>query len=143
MKIFSNRFMTEQRYKEELDRIELENESLMRKQALKEARRTYRTPIVLPSTTKLILIYLFIMLNAVLVYALVAMWHFGDLTQLGVIITDIVSQVVAFIVYAAKSTKENTVGGITYQKAILQCNNTEETPDINISGEEKVTYPAA
>lgn len=150
MKIFNNRLIDEQRYKDELARIRLKNKSLMRKQALRKEREKYRTPIVMPSTTKLILIYLFVMLNVVLIYGLIAMWHFSDLTHLGVIITDILSQVIAFIVYAAKSTKENTIGGITYQKAMRQYNNldtfsrniikTEDTvkevPDINISGEE-------
>lgn len=42
---------------------------------------------------------------------------FGPLTML---ITAVVSEVIGFAIYAVKSTKENTVGGIVYDTAMLK-----------------------
>ncbi len=78
------------------------------------------------NTTKVITVYLFVLLNIILVYAMVAMWHFADLSYLGVLITDIGGQVVTFLIYAMKSKAENTEGGITYEMAMRGLKNSEE-----------------
>ena len=69
---------------------------------------------------KVITVYLFILLNVLLVYAMVSMWHFSDLTHLGVIITDIAAQVVTFLIYSHHSTAQNTSGGIVFETAMEQ-----------------------
>ena len=71
-------------------------------------------------THKLITFYLFALLNVILIFARVAMWHFGDLTNLGVIITDIAAQVLTFLIYSHHSTAQNTTGGIIYDVAMEQ-----------------------
>lgn len=108
--------MTEEKFKKKLNRIEQKNASDEMRETLKNARHSKK--LVFPSTTKLIMIYLFIILNAVLVYCLIAMWHFGNLTHLGTLITDVISQVIVFLVYCVKSAKENTKGGIVYETAM-------------------------
>ena len=54
-------------------------------------------------TSKLIAIYLFILLNAVIIYAMIAMWQFADLTYLGVLISDIAAQVLIYAIYCLKA----------------------------------------
>lgn len=71
-------------------------------------------------THKLITFYLFVLLNVILIYALIAMWYFGDLTHLGVVVTDIAAQVITFFIYSHHSTAQNTVGGIVYDKAMYE-----------------------
>jgi len=71
-------------------------------------------------THKLITAYLFILLNVILIYAMIAMWNFADLTHLGVIITDIVAQILTFFIYSRHSTAQNTVGGIVYDTAMFE-----------------------
>ena len=111
--------MSEKRYQQKLEKIRKENESIQRIQQLKDERKKYRTSITdRISTTKLVMVYLFVLLNVILIFAMVAMWHFADLSYLGVLITDIAAQIITFIIYAMKSTKENTVGGITYDLAM-------------------------
>lgn len=113
------RNMSEKRYQQKLEKIRKENESIQRIQQLKDERKKYRTSITdRISTTKLVMVYLFVLLNVILIFAMVAMWHFADLSYLGVLITDIAAQIITFIIYAMKSTKENTVGGITYDLAM-------------------------
>ena len=55
------------------------------------------------TTTKLLSFYLFAIFNVVLIYALVAMWHFEDLSYLGVIISDIVGQILVFGIYCIRA----------------------------------------
>lgn len=128
------KYITQSKFENELAKIRVRNKSYERKKLLKAEKNKYRNKIKLPSTTKLVMTYLFILLNTVLIYAMVAMWHFSDLSYLGVLITDIAAQLITFFIYTVKSTKENTVGGITYDLAMKQSNidmtdMTQETTD--------------
>lgn len=54
-------------------------------------------------TTKLIVAYLLFLLNGIVIYSCVAMWHFKDITYLEALITDIAAQVLVFGIYAIKA----------------------------------------
>ena len=110
-------YMSEKEFREEMRKARLKNESIARKQELQKIKNAYK-PNKKRSTTKLIAIYLFVLLNVVLGFSMYMMYHLSDLTYLGVLITDIVAQVITFLIYVVKSTKENTQGGITYETAI-------------------------
>lgn len=56
-------------------------------------------------TSKLIALYLFVLLNAIVIYAMVAMWRFGDLSYLGVLITDLAAQILTYGIYCLKAYK--------------------------------------
>lgn len=71
-------------------------------------------------------LYLFVVLNIVLGFAMVSMWHFADLTYLGVLISDVAAQVMTYFVYTKKATAENTVGGITYETALQSLKSVDE-----------------
>ena len=85
----------------------LEEKRFLRKKKLemKEIKMSYRHKIGL-TTTKLLSYYLFIIFNVVLGYALIAMWHFADLSYLGVIITDILGQLLIYAIYAIRAFKD-------------------------------------
>jgi hypothetical protein len=120
--------MSEKKYQQKLEKIQKNNESLKRIQLLKDERNKYRTSIIKKvSTTKLVMLYLFLLLNVILIFAMVAMWHFADLSYLGVLVTDIAAQIITFFIYAVKSTKENTVGGITYDLAMMDADSVDES----------------
>ena len=53
------------------------------------------------------------------------MYNFRDLTYLGVLITDIAAQVLIYLIYTVKATRENTIGGITYDLAMRDKANEE------------------
>lgn len=63
-----------------------------------------------------------IFINCTLIeaYSMVAMWRFADLSPLYSLIGAVVGESIAYISYCAKSGKENTKGGITYELAISQ-----------------------
>lgn len=56
-------------------------------------------------TSKLFAVYLMGIFNVILVYAMVAMWHFSDLACLGTLVGDIAAQVLTYKIYCDKAYK--------------------------------------
>lgn len=119
------RYISEKEYSAKLKRIEIDNRQHELRQKLKTEQNKYKHKFKLPSTSKLIAAYLFIVLNIVLTFSMVAMWTFQDLTYLGVLVTDVAAQVLTYFIYTLKAKAENTVGGITYDMALK---NDDTTP---------------
>lgn len=117
------RYMTKALFEKQMERIKAKNKSLEYQKLLKEEKRKYGFHLKKPTTNKLMAFYLFVILNVIVVYALIAMWHFGDLSYLGALITDIAGQVIVYYIYAKKATIENSKGGITYEMAMLEKQN--------------------
>ena len=94
--------MTDAQYYRKLRKIKERNKQAQRINELKQERAKYETPKK-KETSKMIAIYLFLLLNVIVVYALVAMWHFSDLSYLGVLISDIAAQVLVYAIYCLKA----------------------------------------
>jgi len=94
--------MTDARYYRKLRKIRERNKQAQRINELKQERAKYETPKK-KETSKMIAIYLFLLLNVIVAYALVAMWHFSDLSYLGVLISDIAAQVLVYAIYCLKA----------------------------------------
>ena len=112
------RYMSKTEYESRMKRARAKSITVWRKQELKKEINKYKIKPKLPTWSKMLAVYLFAILNVVLCYAMIAMWHFSDLSYLGVLITDIAGQVLIYFIYAKKSIVENTVGGITYDMAM-------------------------
>lgn len=93
------------KYSEYIKHIEEENFLRRKKMEIKKLKKENRKKLGL-TTTKLLSYYLFIIFNAVLIYAMIAMWHFADLTYLGVIISDIIGQILVYGIYAIRAFKD-------------------------------------
>lgn len=117
------RYISEKEYKSRMKQIKNQNISRERMLSLKVEKNKYKFKPKLPSTSKLMAAYLFIILNVVLVYAMVTMYIFHDLTYLGVLITDVAAQVLTYFIYTRKAAIENTAGGITYDMAMKNIEN--------------------
>lgn len=61
--------------------------------------------------------FIFMIGNCVVIeiYALIAMFYFGDLSSLTALIAAVVGECTSFLLYEYKSMKENTASGITYE----------------------------
>ena len=103
----SKEYKQELKHKAKLKRIEERGERKLRKRELKAKRDSYKEPKKKIQMTKIITWYLFVLLNAVLIYSMTVMYMFRDLSYLGVLITDIAAQVITFMIYACKSYKES------------------------------------
>lgn len=95
--------MTYEKYLQKVDRIALRNKRRAMRQSLRQKRQHGKTPRKKIETNKLIAIYLFALLNAIVIYSMVAMWKLGDLSYLGALISDIAAQVVIYAIYCAKA----------------------------------------
>lgn len=82
-------------------KIERHNIDIQQKQELRNLRLCVSHKHL--ETNKLIAIYLFILFNVIIIYALVAMWKLGDLSYLGVLISDIAAQVLVYAIYCIKA----------------------------------------
>ena len=109
-----------------------EKEVIKYERAFREISRGGRSKI---STSKLVLAILIAILAVVMIfagYATVAMLNVVALTGLGfdftplvALISAVAGEVVVTLGYFAKSTKENQIGGITYDMAMNQSLNDE------------------
>ncbi len=114
------KYLSDREYNSQMRQIKIKNTQKKRMRELKEEKNKFKKKIKFPSTSKLMAFYLFFLLNIVTVFAMVAMWVFKDLTYLGVLITDLASQILVYLIYSIKSARENSKGGITYDLALMQ-----------------------
>lgn len=91
-------------YQQEMEKIKRHNEQIEWRNNLKHEKNKFKKKAHI-ETSKIIAIYLFILLNAIVIYAMVAMWKFADLTYLGVLITDIAAQILIYGIYCLKAYK--------------------------------------
>ena len=94
--------MTKQEFEKEMSRLKRLNTQEEYHNKLKAEKYKYRRKL---ETSKLLAIYLFAVLNGIVIFAMVAMWHFKDLTYLGVLITDIAAQILIYGIYCLKAYK--------------------------------------
>lgn len=127
------KYLSQREYERKLKEVQRENESIDRYNKLKKEKRKVSIDIKKPTTDKLIAIYLFIILNVILVYSMISMWNFADLSCLGVLVTDIAGQVITYYIYAKKATAQNTKGGITYDMAMLKHGLSDVNNDVGTS----------
>lgn len=106
------------RHRRKLWRVRRAAERRRCRDELRAERAKYRKPRKPPTTSKLALAYIFLCGTVVQVYSMFAMWHFGDLSAMASLIGATVGEAIAYCAYAAKSTRENTTGGITYEMAM-------------------------
>ncbi len=112
-------------------RWQREKEVLEKKYKLKQEKREFKKQF-LPkiSTSKLLILFLFINCTIIELFTGFVTLKSLDLTTLTManpdftplvaLIGAVVSEVVGYAVYALKSAKENTAGGITYEAAMRQ-----------------------
>lgn len=94
--------LSKENYEKKLENIKKHNEQIALRRKLREQKQSaLRLPKV--ETSKVLAVYLFLLLNAVIIYAMVAMWRFADLTYLGVLISDIAAQVLIYAIYCLKA----------------------------------------
>lgn len=98
------KYLSDKDYHEELERIKKHNQQLEYRNDLKKEKQRYSNKFKI-ETSKLIAIYLFFLFNAIVIYAMISMWHFMDLSCLNLLISDIAGQVIIYAIYCLKAYK--------------------------------------
>ena len=115
----------------------IDKDLIERKQALMHDKAaTYKKTFKKPSTTKLLIMFLFgsctlieLFTGWVTVQSLILAreaFITPDFTPLVTLIGAVVAEVFGFAVYSLKSAKENTAGGIVFEQAMYHMNNGDD-----------------
>lgn len=126
--------------KKQLRYWQIEKQILLKKQYLKEERKKLKNQFKPQhkklTTSKFLMLFLFISCSIIELSTILLTFKSMDLGQVDFsavqsLITAVVAQVVGFAIYSLKSLKENTVGGVVYQTAIIQAQNKQNNNDNN------------
>lgn len=96
-------------------------------------RKVYKRHRKRITTSKLAMWFILINCVAIELYSMAAMWHFGDLSALYALLGAVVGQSLTYISYNNKSCRENSRGGITYETAMsepIDTDNSESNDDV-------------
>jgi hypothetical protein len=127
-------YMTKSQYDSKLAKLQKKNESIERRRRLREERMKYWPKFIMPSTSKIVLIVAAILCVEILFFCQWMIVKTGDSNALYAMVGVVVSLATIVLGYFVKSTKENTVGGITFETAMAAQNmptqNTNETTEM-------------
>lgn len=133
--------MSDKEFKAKMKEIQRENEGIEKKKALREERMKYLPKIKLPSTSKIVLLVVFILCIQIVLYCENVMTVSGNYSALYVLIGAPVSLVPVVLSYYWKSKAENTKDGIVFEKAMIKENasNVASSSSSNIVGDESTS----
>lgn len=115
--------MTQQQFQTELEKIQRRNETIEYRRRLREERWKYIPKFTMPATTKIVLTVFSIICIETVFFCQYMIVKTGDTNSLYGLITAIFAFMGGLLGYFVKSTKEKTVGGITYETAMAGINN--------------------
>ena len=132
-------FLNEKKIEKQIKEWEQQKPLLIAKQDLKEDIQETKDRKKPPkaqrkrlTTSKFLMLFLFVSCSAIEIFTMYAIikgmnMGFGvDFTPLTMLITAVVAQVIGYAIYSLKSMRENTKGGIVFEKAMLQQQDEEE-----------------
>lgn len=122
------RYMSEDEFNLRLKKIQNKNITKERRAKLNEEKRKYWPKLHLPSTSKLVLLVVFLLCIEIIAFCQYAMIVLGDTSAMYVLIGIPTTLVPIVLGYYNKSKAENSKDGITYEMAMLEKTN-ENTND--------------
>ena len=113
-------YMTKSQFDSKLAKVQKRNAGIEYRRRLREERMKYWPKFVLPSTSKIVLIVAAILCVEILFFCQWMIVKTGDTNALYAMVGVITALASIVIGYFVKSTRQNTVGGITYETAMAQ-----------------------
>lgn len=126
--------MTKQEYNEKLKQIKEHNKQIEMKRNLKEAK-VKRFQLKKPNTSKLIVFVVFLICLQILWFSEHMVNLTGDTSYMYALIGVPAALIPTILGYYAKASKENQVGGITYDTAMSNL-ETQEKPVYDIESDD-------
>ncbi len=127
--------MTKQEYNEKLKQIKEHNKQIEMKRNLKEAK-VKRFQLKKPNTSKLIVFVVFLICLQILWFSEHMVNLTGDTSYMYALIGVPAALIPTILGYYAKASKENQVGGITYDTAMSNL-ETQEKPVYDIESDDE------
>jgi len=122
-------YMTKNQYDSKLAKLQKRNEGIERRRRLREERMKYWPKFILPSTSKIVLIVSGLLCLEILIFCQYMIVVTGDTNALYAMVGALFTFMAVVLGYFVKSTKENTVGGITYQTAMTNMKQIEASTE--------------
>ena len=113
-------YMTKSQFDSKMAKAKRRNENIEYRRLLRDERMKYWPRVVLPATSKIVLIVAAILCVEILFFCQWMIVKTGDTNALYAMVGALVSFVPVIVSYFVKSTKENTKFGITYETAMAQ-----------------------
>ena len=124
-------YLSEKEYEARMRKLKQRNKSNERKRKLKEEKMKYFPKLKLPSTSKLILLGVILLCLQIVIFCEYTMITLGDTSAMYVLIGIPATLIPIVWGYYSKSKAENTQGGIVYDIAMKQLNQTNSTEDMS------------
>lgn len=105
-------------YEEKLSKAKSHADKVKLRRELSEIWHSNDEPREKLSFSKMAFIFMITNCTIIEIYALAAMFYFGDLSSLSTLITSVVGECISFVAYEYKSMKENSSDGIVYETAM-------------------------
>ena len=115
--------MTQQQFDTEMVKIQKRNQTIEYRRRLREERWKHIPKFVRPTTTKIVLTVFSIICIETVFFCQYMIVRTGDTNSLYGLVTAIFAFMGGLLGYFVKSTKEKTVGGITYETAMAGINS--------------------
>ncbi len=112
--------MTKPQFDAELEAVKAKNQQLLYRREIRKERFRYFPKFVMPSTSKLVLIVSALLCVEVLAFCQYMIWLTGDTSTLYAMVGSLFTFMGVVLGYFVKATKENSVGGITYESAMAE-----------------------
>ena len=127
-------YMTKSQFDVKMAKVQRRNADIEYRRRLREERMKYWPKFVLPSTSKIVLIVAAILCVEILFFCQWMIVRTGDTNALYAMVGVITALASIVIGYFVKSTKQNTVGGITYETAMAQLSKPPATESTEAVG---------
>ena len=118
--------MTEQEFKQKQEKIKQRNKNITMKQKLHRMKKSRFPKFKKPSTSKIVLFVVFVICIQILWFCEHMAITTGDTSYMYSLIGVPVTLIPIVISYYIKSSRENQIGGITYDMAMNQMNQQED-----------------
>lgn len=115
-------YMTKSQFDVKMAKAQRRNADIEYRRRLREERMKYWPKFVLPSTSKIVLIVSALLCIEILAFCQYMIITTGDTNALYAMVGSLFTFMGVVIGYLVKSTRENTVGGVTYLNAQAQIN---------------------
>lgn len=102
----SKEYKEELKHQKRLRKIERDGERILRKQELKAKKNSYKKSNKKIQTSKIYFALLFISCTCTQIFSMTAMWHFGNLDSLSVLIGSTLTEGIGMLGYYLKSYHE-------------------------------------
>lgn len=127
--MFALGHMSEKEFNSRLEKIRNDNITKERKAVLKAEKEKYKSKRKLPSTSKLVLLAVFLICIELLIYCEYAMLVLNDASAMYALIGIPATLIPTTLGYFSKAKSENSTGGLVYEKAMFEMNQSNNNED--------------